>query len=147
MDIRTRHKNAVFTGTSIIISRKIRLLNSTSKRLGDYTMKVQKSTYKGKFKRILRHDTIKLTKTMKTSHIFGLTVLVLMVVAGALIASTFSHPTVSAQQFKAGISAQVTSTPALEDNSVIGSTDGILVMGVIIVIIIVTPLVFRRKRK
>jgi len=84
---------------------------------------------------------------MKTSHIFGLTMLVLMIVAAALIFSTFSQPTVSAQQFKAGISAQVTPTPALEDNSVIGSTDGIVVMGVFIVIIIVTPLVFRRKRK
>jgi hypothetical protein len=123
------------------------LLNPTSKRFGDYTMKVQKSTYKGKNKGILRHDTIKLTKTMKTSHIFGLTILVLMVVAGALIASTFSHPIVSAQQFKAGISVQVTSTPALEDYSVIGSTDGILVMGIVIVIIIITPLIFRRKRK
>jgi hypothetical protein len=84
---------------------------------------------------------------MKTSHIFGLTMLVLMVVAGVLIASTFSNPTVSAQQFKAGLSVQVTSTPELEDNSVIGSTDGIVVMGVVIVIIIVTPLIFRRKRK
>ena len=85
---------------------------------------------------------------MKTSHIFGLTVLVLMIVAGLLILSAFNQPTVSAQNLgAAAMRAQITATPAPGDNSVIGSTDGIVIMGVVIVIIIISPLIFRRKRK
>lgn len=89
----------------------------------------------------------KLKKTMKTSHIFGLTVLLMMIVAVALILSALNNPVASAQQMNASIQAQVTSTPLEGDQTVAGSTDGIVVMGFIIAVIIFTPLIFRRKRK
>jgi hypothetical protein len=89
----------------------------------------------------------KLKKTMKTSHIFGFTVLLMMIVAVALILSALNNPVASAQQMNASIQAQVTSTPLEGDQTVAGSTDGIVVMGLIIAVIIFTPLIFRRKRK
>jgi hypothetical protein len=45
----------------------------------------------------------------------------------------------------AALYAQVTSTPAVEDASEIGSTDGIVLMGVIIVLIVVVPILLQRK--
>jgi len=39
-----------------------------------------------------------------------------------------------------------TPTPEVEDQSVIGSTDGILMMGIIITAIAIIPLVIRKKR-
>jgi len=89
----------------------------------------------------------KLTKTMKTSHIFALTILLLMIVASALILSALNGPIVSAQQLTGPVQPQVTTTPPDGDQTVAGSTDGIVVMGFIIVGIILAPLIFRRKRK
>lgn len=85
---------------------------------------------------------------MKSSHIFGLTVLILMAVAVLLIATGFSQPQVSARQLDAAaLSAQVTSTPTAGDNSVIGSTDGIVALGILIVLVIFIPLIFRNRSK
>jgi hypothetical protein len=90
---------------------------------------------------------LKSKKTMKTSHIFGITVLLLMIIAGALILTTLNQPIVSAQPLNAPIQPQITTTPPEDDQTVAGSTDGIVLMGIIIVVIVVTPLIFRRKRK
>jgi hypothetical protein len=90
---------------------------------------------------------IQFTKSMKPTHIFGITILLISIIAGILIISAFNQPIASAQNLGAdGMRAQVTSTPDTEDHSVIGSTDGIVVMGFLIVCIIITPLLFRRKR-
>ncbi len=85
---------------------------------------------------------------MKSSHIFGITVLILMAVAVLLIVTAFNQPLVAAQQLNGvTVPVQVTSMPVEGDDSVIGSTDGIVAVGVLIVLIILTPLVFRKKHK
>jgi len=43
-------------------------------------------------------------------------------------------------------SLQTTPTPIEEDISVIGSTDGIMLMGIIISLIVIVPVLFRRKK-
>ena len=94
------------------------------------------------------HVTITTNKKMKSSHTFGITIVLLIVIAAMLILSAFNQPVVDAQVLmNSSLRAQVTSTPVAEDNSVIGSTDGIVVMGILIVLIAVTPLFFRRKKK
>jgi hypothetical protein len=40
---------------------------------------------------------------------------------------------------------QATPTPEVQDKSEVGSTDGIVLMGVVIVMIIVVPIMLRRK--
>lgn len=41
--------------------------------------------------------------------------------------------------------SQVTSTPQVEDASEIGSTDGIVLLGIIIVLLVVVPILLQRK--
>ena len=84
---------------------------------------------------------------MKTTHIFGITLLFIALML-ALIAANFYHPVSAAQNL--GIPSsflQATPTPAIDDTTVIGSTDGIMLMGVIISAIIIVPLLFRMKKK
>ena len=65
----------------------------------------------------------------------------------ALVFATFDQPVVSAQNLDAAsISLQATSTPAAKGVSEIGSTDGIFIMGVVIVLIVVVPILFYRKK-
>ena len=78
---------------------------------------------------------------MKSSQILSAAILLFIIVAGVFILSTFNQPAASA------LHAQVTITPTPEDNSVIGSTNGIVAMGFLIVLIVTVPLIFRRKRK
>ena len=66
----------------------------------------------------------------------------------ALVVATFDQPIVSAQNLGAvSISMQTTPTPAAEGISVIGSTDGIFIMGAVIVLIVIMPVLFYRKKK
>ena len=66
----------------------------------------------------------------------------------ALVVAMFNQPIVSAQnQAAASIPLQTTPTPATEGVSVIGSTDGIFIMGAIIVLIAIMPVLFYRKKK
>jgi len=91
---------------------------------------------------------IQFTKSMKPTHIFGITILLIAIIAGTLILSAFNQPYASAKDLgAAGLRVQVTSTPDAEDHSVIGSTDGIVLMGFLIVCIIITPLLFRRRTR
>jgi len=69
--------------------------------------------------------------------------LVLALFSAALTYS--APPTVQGDLISAGLFVQPTTTPAPEDDSVIGSTDGIIVMGLIIALIIVVPVLARRK--
>lgn len=84
---------------------------------------------------------------MKTTHIFGVTFLFIALVL-ALIAANFYHPVSAVQNL--GVSSsflQATPTPVTDETSVIGSTDGIMLMGVIISAIIIVPLLFRMKKE
>lgn len=85
---------------------------------------------------------------MKSTKIFGITIFLLVVLAGILIVSVFDQPAAFAQELNSSaMRARITSTPVAEDQSVIGSTDGIVAMGVLIVLIVVTPMLLRRKKK
>ena len=65
----------------------------------------------------------------------------------ALAVATFDLPVVSAQNMgAASISLQTTPTPAAEGVSEIGSTDGIFIMGAVIVLIVIMPVLFYRKK-
>lgn len=71
--------------------------------------------------------------------------LVLALFSAAL---TYSAPPATQGDFAAAaqlLQPQPTSTPQLKDDSVIGSTDGIIAMGLLIAIIIVIPILLRRK--
>lgn len=86
---------------------------------------------------------------MKTAYIFGI-VFVFIVFVFALIAATnFDHPTVSAKNLGASLlSTQITTpTPPAENVSEVGSTDGIVIMGFVLAIVVIVPLLFRRKKK
>lgn len=82
---------------------------------------------------------------MKTSHISTI-VLLFIILVSLLAFANFNQPAVSAQG-AAGFALQTTPTPPVDDTSVIGSTDGILIMGIVIVSIVTLPLLFRKKRK
>jgi len=85
---------------------------------------------------------------MKTNHISGfLASLCIMLVFGLAI-TNFNQPVVFAQNTDAAPALQQgTPTPIAQDQSEIGSTDGILVMGIVIVVIVITPLLFRKQKK
>jgi hypothetical protein len=85
---------------------------------------------------------------MKTSYIFGITFIFIVLVFALVAAANFNHPTVSAKNLSAAsISKQIT-TPTLPvgDVSEVGSTDGIVIMGFVLVIIVTLPVLFHRKR-
>lgn len=65
-----------------------------------------------------------------------------------LVAATFNQPVASAQNLgAASIFQYTTPSPAAEGVSEIGSTDGIFIMGVVIVFIVVMPALLFYKRK
>jgi hypothetical protein len=75
-----------------------------------------------------------------------LILLVVLFLILALSADKFSSvPTPNASLGAAAFFAQSTTTPQVEDVSEIGSTDGIVLMGVVIVMIVVVPILLRRK--
>ncbi len=81
---------------------------------------------------------------MKTTHIFGI-IFLFIVLMFVLVIANFSPSFASAKVMMAS-SLQTTPTPIEEDISVIGSTDGIMLMGVIISLIVTIPVLFRRKK-
>lgn len=83
---------------------------------------------------------------MKTSPIPAIVAILFFIIVFALAFVYFNQPAVSAQG-AAGLALQITPTPPVEDVSVIGSTDGILIMGIVIVLIVTLPLLFRKKGK
>jgi hypothetical protein len=75
---------------------------------------------------------------------FLLTALLLM-----LTAVNFNPPAVLTQNaLSNSITFQQTplSLPAQQDGSEIGSTDGILIMGIVIVLIVTLPLIFQKRK-
>ena len=92
------------------------------------------------------HDTIILNKMMKTNHIFGILITLCLILVFGLAITNFNQPVVLAQNTDATPALQQGApAPILQDQSEIGSTDGILVMGIVIVGIIITPLLFHKK--
>jgi hypothetical protein len=89
-----------------------------------------------------------MSETMKTSHIFGIS-LIFITLIFLLASANFSEAGVSAHNLgAASLSARqvVTPSPAAGGESEIGSTDGIVIMGVVLVVIVTMPILFRRKR-
>ena len=85
---------------------------------------------------------------MKNYYSIGLITLLLITLIVALVATNFiSADGITYNSATAGvmIAQQTTPTPLLINTSEIGSTDGILVMGVVIVLIVTLPLLFRKK--
>jgi len=78
---------------------------------------------------------------MKTSHILG-TALIFAILVLVLITAAFNQPMASTQNLSAAaLHLQTTPTLIENDNSEIGSTDGILLMGFVIILIIITPVI------
>jgi hypothetical protein len=86
---------------------------------------------------------------MKTSHIFGITLIFIMLVLALVAASSFDHPTTSAQTLgAAALHRQVaTPTPTAQDQSEVGSTDGIVIMGFVLTATLIVPFLILRKRR
>ncbi len=80
---------------------------------------------------------------MKTTLIFSILIFLLAIVLG--FANFHTSPAQAMQD--AVSSQQTTATPASQGISEIGSTSGILFMGVVIVLIVTLPLLFRKRGK
>jgi len=83
---------------------------------------------------------------MKAKNIFSVVTLLLGILTLLLVLGNFSPPAVSAKDTALTALQQATPTPQLEDASEIGSTDGILIMGVVIVLIVTLPLIFQKRK-
>ncbi len=91
------------------------------------------------------HDTIISNKTMKTKTIIWVFSLFIMFVM-TLVIINFSAQ-VGSSQNPAGASLFIQITPTLipDGLSEIGSTDGILAMGIVIALIAMLPVIVRKK--
>ncbi|MBM3124337.1 MAG: hypothetical protein FJZ87_04590 [Chloroflexi bacterium] len=84
---------------------------------------------------------------MKSPHILNFSILILITLTGVLILSAFQPPARSSSTIiSPHLPAQVTVTPIVQDMSEIGSTDGIVGMGILITFITITPLLLRRRK-
>lgn len=73
---------------------------------------------------------------------------ILLSVLLALLSTALSYsapPAIEAGFNDAALFLQVTSTPPAQDRSEIGSTDGIVIMGILIALIVIVPLLLRRE--
>jgi hypothetical protein len=100
-------------------------------------------------KRDTLHDTIAVNKTMKTSHIFGIALAFILLVFVLAATANIDQSKVSAKNLgAASLSMQVTTpTPPAQGVSVVGSTDGIVIMGFVIAIIVTLPVLFHKRKK
>ena len=83
----------------------------------------------------------KLLLILRQSALTGIGLL-LAIVSAALSQPVFTASSLSAN---AAFAVKVTATSPVEQTSQIGSTDGIMLMSVIIVLIILIPILLRRK--
>jgi hypothetical protein len=85
---------------------------------------------------------------MKTAHVFGITLLFITLIF-AFASANFDRSKVTTHNLSAAsLSMRIaTPTPHAGDVSEVGSTDGIVIMGAIIVIIVTVPVLFRRRKK
>ncbi|NOH04687.1 MAG: hypothetical protein HND47_23310 [Chloroflexi bacterium] len=85
---------------------------------------------------------------MKAVSSFGIFAILLIALIGILALTNFSPSLASAPAAgTAPLVQQVTPTPPGGDPSEIGSTDGILLMGVVISVIVTLPLLLRKRNK
>ena len=86
---------------------------------------------------------------MKTTLTLIVNITLFVILILLLVQPYFNQPVVSAQGSNTLALIQTTPTPQAEAEnvSVIGSTDGILAMGIVIVLIVTLPLLFRKKGK
>jgi hypothetical protein len=85
---------------------------------------------------------------MKTTFTLIVNVFIFAALILLLTEPYFNQPASSAQAVSQVAPAlQTTPTPQVDEVSVIGSTDGILVMGIVIVLIVTLPHLFRKKKK
>lgn len=82
---------------------------------------------------------------MKTKNIFSACIFLLVTLTLLLVMVNFDLPSVAAKDMTIN-TVQVTPTPPVEDSSEIGSTEGILIMGIVIVLIVTLPLVFQKRK-
>ena len=84
---------------------------------------------------------------MNAKHIYTIITILLGLLLVILVLPNFNPPAALAQGSIPHALAfqQLTPTPQAGDVSEIGSTDGILVMGFVIVLIVTLPLIFRKK--
>ncbi len=83
---------------------------------------------------------------MKKSHILGIAFLFASLVF-VLITAAFNPPAVSVQNLgAAALRLQITPVPFEEGISEIGSTDGILIMGFVIMLIILVPIIIYKNK-
>lgn len=85
-------------------------------------------------------------RTMKTKNIFSACIFLLIVLILFLAMTNFDPPAVSAKDVNSVVFQQTTPTLQVDDVSEIGSTDGILIMGVVIVLIVTLPLIFQKRK-
>lgn len=85
---------------------------------------------------------------MKAISSFGILAALLIALIVILAMSNFS-PSLESRQLagSASLMQQATPTPGNADASEIGSTDGILFMGIVIVLIVTLPLLFHKRDK
>lgn len=87
-------------------------------------------------------------KTMKANPVLGMLVSIFIILIIALAFTNFNQPGVSAQSpGAASLQLQTTPTPPANGDSEVGSTDGILLMGALIALIVTLPLLFRKKKR
>ena len=82
---------------------------------------------------------------MKTKNIFSACIFLLAILTLLLVMVNFDLPSVAAKDMTMN-TVQVTATPPVDDSSEIGSTEGILIMGIVIVLIVTLPLVFQKRK-
>jgi hypothetical protein len=84
---------------------------------------------------------------MKSYHILGIAILLVLLLAATLVVSAFHQPLVPVTGLEASaLQSKVLSVQIDTDLSEIGSTSGILIMGFAIVLIISAPLILRKKK-
>lgn len=85
---------------------------------------------------------------MKAKHFFGISMALLGLLILVLSLTNFNPPAAFALGPSASLRGQWTPAPASQagDDSEIGSTDGIIVMGIVIVLIVTLPLALHKKR-
>jgi len=85
---------------------------------------------------------------MKTSYIFAIT-LIFITLVFIFASENFNSPTDSARHLEgAALRQQISApTPNGVDLSEVGSTDGIIVMGFVLVTIAILPVVFHKRKK
>jgi|GEM_PF-611070 len=84
---------------------------------------------------------------MKTAYIFGIT-LVFITLVFVFASANFNQPKAATHNLSAASLSQRIPTPSPTAGGIseVGSTGGIVIMGVVLVVIVTVPLLFRRSR-